>query len=125
MTPDRIFFAGGAVLALVAVGAGAFAAHGLKARLTPDLLATFELAARYQMYHALALMLCAFAWTRWPGPAVTLAAALFLAGIVLFCGSLYLLSLTGIRWLGAVTPLGGAAWLVAWAALAWSAMSRA
>jgi uncharacterized membrane protein YgdD (TMEM256/DUF423 family) len=121
MAPERIFFAGGAVLALLAVAAGAFAAHGLKARLGPDLLATFELAARYQMYHALALALCAFAWTRWPGPAVALAALLFFVGILLFSGSLYLLSLTGVRWLGAVTPLGGTAWLIGWGALAWAA----
>ena len=122
MAPERIFFAGGSVLALIAVAAGAFAAHGLKARIGADALATFELAARYQMYHALALALCAFAWSRWPGPAVALAALLFFVGIVLFCGSLYVLSLTGARWLGAVTPLGGTAWLIGWAALAWAAV---
>lgn len=121
MAPERFFFASGAVLALVAVAAGAFAAHGLKARLGADMLATFELAARYQMYHAIAIALCAFAWTRWPGPAVALAALLFFVGIVLFCGSLYVLSLTGVRWLGAVTPFGGTAWLLGWAALAWAA----
>lgn len=119
---ERLFFASGAVLALVSVAAGAFAAHGLKARLSPEMLATFELAARYQMYHALALMLCAFAWVRWPGPAVAVAAALFVAGIALFSGSLYVLSLSGVRWLGAVTPLGGTAWLIAWAVLAWAAI---
>jgi uncharacterized membrane protein YgdD (TMEM256/DUF423 family) len=122
MTPERFFFAAGAVLALVSVAAGAFAAHGLKARLTPDMLGTFELAARYQMYHAIALVLCAVAWARWPGPAVALAGALFILGILLFSGSLYLLSLTGVRWLGVVTPLGGTAWLIAWAALAWAAL---
>jgi uncharacterized membrane protein YgdD (TMEM256/DUF423 family) len=121
MTPDRIFFGSGALLALISVAAGAFAAHGLKARLTPDMLGVFELAARYQMYHAVALMLCAFAWTRWPGPAVALAAGLFVLGTLLFCGSLYVLSLSGIRWLGAVTPFGGVAWLVGWAALVWAA----
>jgi uncharacterized membrane protein YgdD (TMEM256/DUF423 family) len=122
LNPERIFFAAGAILALLSVAAGAFAAHGLKSRLSPDMLATFELAARYQMYHALALIACAWAWTRWPGPAVMLAGTLFCAGIVLFSGSLYLLSLTGVRWLGAVTPLGGTAWLVGWAALAWAAL---
>jgi len=121
MAPDRVFFASGAVLALLAVAAGAFAAHGLKARFGTDMLATFELAARYQMYHAVALALCAFAWTRWPGPAVAIAALLFFVGIVLFCGSLYVLSLTGVKWLGAVTPLGGTAWLIGWGALAWAA----
>jgi uncharacterized membrane protein YgdD (TMEM256/DUF423 family) len=119
---ERLFFASGAILALVSVAAGAFAAHGLKSRLSPEMMATFELAARYQMYHALALIACALAWERWPGTAVALAGALFVAGILLFSGSLYLLSLTGTRWLGAVTPLGGTAWLVAWAALAWAAV---
>ncbi len=122
MAPERIFFAAGSILALIAVAAGAFAAHGLKARIGADALATFELAARYQMYHAIALTLCAFAWTRWPGPAVGLAALLFFVGILLFCGSLYVLSLAGVRWLGAVTPLGGTAWLIGWVALAWAAI---
>lgn len=122
MTTDRLFFASGALLALVSVAAGAFAAHGLKARLTAEMLGIFELAARYQLYHAIAVILCAVAWVRWPGPAVVLAGALFMVGIVLFSGSLYVLSLTGIRWLGAVTPFGGTAWLIAWAALAWAAI---
>jgi uncharacterized membrane protein YgdD (TMEM256/DUF423 family) len=122
MNPERLFFATGAVLALLSVAAGAFAAHGLKSRLGPEMLATFELAARYQMYHALALVLCGVAWARWPGPAVVLAGVLFIAGILLFSGSLYGLSLGGPRWLGPVTPLGGTAWLVGWAALAWAAI---
>ena len=119
---DRWLFAAGAIFALLSVAAGAFGAHGLKARVTPDMLAIFELAARYQMYHAIALALCAFAWTRWPGPAVVVAAVLFVVGILLFCGSLYLLSLGGPRWFGAITPLGGTAWIVGWAALAWAAL---
>jgi uncharacterized membrane protein YgdD (TMEM256/DUF423 family) len=86
------------------------------------MMGTFELAARYQMYHAMALIFCAFAWTRWPGPAVALAGGLFFVGILLFSGSLYVLSLTGIRWLGAVTPFGGTAWLAGWASLAWAAL---
>ena len=122
MNLERLFFASGALLALLSVAAGAFAAHGLKSRLSPEMLATFELAARYQMYHAFALMLCAFAWVRWPGSAVAVAGTLFFAGIVLFSGSLSVLSLSGVRWLGAVTPLGGTAWLIAWAALAWAAI---
>ncbi len=119
---DRWLFAAGAIFALLSVAAGAFGAHGLKARVTPDMLAIFELAARYQMYHAIALALCAFAWTRWPGPAVAVAAGLFAVGILLFSGSLYLLSLGGPRWFGAITPLGGTAWIVGWAALAWAAL---
>ena len=119
---ERWMFAAGAIFALLSVGAGAFGAHGLKARISPEMLATFELAARYQMYHAIGLALCAFAWTRWPGPAVAVAALLFVAGILLFCGSLYVMSLGGPRWLGAITPFGGTAWIVGWAALAWAAL---
>ncbi len=118
---DRIFFAMGAASALIAVAAGAFGAHGLEGRLTVDRLATFETAARYQMYHALALMAVAWASTRWPGALTTNAGWLFVAGTVLFSGSLYVLSLTGIRWLGAITPLGGVAFLAGWACLVWAA----
>lgn len=118
---DRAFFALGAVSSLVAVALGAFAAHGLKARLAPDLLAVFETGVRYQMFHALALLAAAWACTRWPGGAVTAAGWLFVAGIVLFSGSLYAIALGAPRWLGAVTPLGGLAFLAGWACLAWGA----
>jgi len=118
---DRLFHAMGAVSALVAVAAGAFGAHGLKARLSPEMLAVFETGARYQMYHALALLAAAWAVARWPGAAAEWAGWLFLAGTVLFSGSLYALAFTGVRWLGAVTPLGGVAFLAGWAALAWAA----
>ena len=114
---DRLFFGLGAGSALLAVGAGAFGAHGLRARLSPELLAVFETAARYQMYHALALLAVAWAVTRWPGALPQWAGWLFLAGTVLFSGSLYLLALTGIRWLGAITPLGGVAFLAGWLCL--------
>ena len=117
---DRTFALLGALLAFLAVGAGAFGAHALRGRLTPDLLDVFETAARYQMYHALALLAVAWVGDRWPGAASQAAGWLFVAGIVLFCGSLYLLSLTGVRWLGAVTPLGGLAFLADWLALAWA-----
>jgi uncharacterized membrane protein YgdD (TMEM256/DUF423 family) len=118
---DRVFFGLGSILALLAVGAGAFGAHALRSRLSPDMLTTFEVGARYHMYHALGLLAVAWAATRWPGGAVTAAGWLFLVGIVLFSGSLYLLSLTGQRWLGAITPLGGAAFLVGWFLLLWTA----
>jgi uncharacterized membrane protein YgdD (TMEM256/DUF423 family) len=85
------------------------------------MLTTFEVGARYHMYHALGLLAVAWAATRWPGSAVTAAGWLFLVGIVLFSGSLYLLSFTGQRWLGAITPLGGAAFLVGWFLLLWTA----
>jgi uncharacterized membrane protein YgdD (TMEM256/DUF423 family) len=118
---DKTFFAIGALSALVAVAAGAFGAHGLADRLPAERLVTFETAARYQMYHALALLAVAGAATRWPGSPVTAAGWLFLAGTVLVSGSLYVLSLTGIRWLGAITPLGGVAFIAGWACLAWAA----
>jgi uncharacterized membrane protein YgdD (TMEM256/DUF423 family) len=115
---DRIFFGLGALSALLSVAAGAFGAHALRARLTPEHLAVFETAARYQMYHALGLLAVAWAWTRWPGGLPLWAGWLFVAGTVLFSGSLYILALTGIRWWGAVTPLGGAAFLAGWLCLA-------
>ncbi len=115
---DRAFALAGSLSALVAVAAGAFGAHALRARLSPEMLAVFETGARYHMYHALALIIVAWAATRWPGPAVRLAGWLFLAGTLLFSGSLYLLALTGARALGAVTPLGGICFLGGWVALA-------
>ncbi|HEV2131197.1 MAG TPA: DUF423 domain-containing protein [Longimicrobiaceae bacterium] len=117
----RLFWVLGCTFALLAVAAGAFAAHALRARLAPDLLAIFETGVRYQMYHALGLLAVAWAVAHWPGSAATVAGWLFVAGIVVFSGSLYLLSLSGIRWLGAITPLGGVAFLLGWLFLAWAA----
>ena len=108
----------GAVAGLIAVGFGAFGAHGLRGRLTPDMLAVFETGVRYHMYHALALLLTAALMPRVPGKAIVAAGWLFVAGIVLFSGSLYLLAVTGVTILGAVTPFGGVAFLAGWAALA-------
>ena len=88
-----------------------------------EMLGVFEIGVRYQMYHALALLACAWAATRWPGGAVTSAGWLFVAGTVVFSGSLYALALSGQRWLGAVTPLGGLAFLGGWLALAWGVWS--
>jgi len=118
---DRLFFALGAGSALIGVAAGAFGAHALKERLPADLLVIFETGARYQMYHALGLLAVAWATTRWPGPQTTAAGWLFIAGTLLFSGSLYILSLTGVRWLGAITPLGGVAFIAGWACLLWAA----
>ncbi len=119
---SRAFVVLGALSGLVGVGLGAFAAHGLRGRLSPDLLEIFETGTRYQMYHALGLLAVAWAATRWPGGLVTAAGWLFVAGTVVFSGSLYLLGLTGQRWLGAVTPLGGLALLLGWLALAGAAL---
>jgi uncharacterized membrane protein YgdD (TMEM256/DUF423 family) len=111
----RTFWILGCLLALAAVAAGAFGAHGLRARVTPEMLAVFETGARYHMYHALALLAVALAARVRPLRGWTAAGWLFVAGIAIFSGSLYLLALTGTRWLGAVTPLGGAAFLAGWA----------
>jgi uncharacterized membrane protein YgdD (TMEM256/DUF423 family) len=121
VTVDRLFFGLGAVSAFLAVAAGAFGAHALRARLSPELLAAFETGARYQMYHALGLIAAARAAARWPGAFPRWAGWLFLAGTVLFSGSLYALALAGLPWLGAITPLGGVAFLVGWICLALAA----
>jgi uncharacterized membrane protein YgdD (TMEM256/DUF423 family) len=118
---ERIFFTLGSLSGLIAVAAGAFGAHSLRDRLSADLLATFETGARYQMYHALALLLAAWATTRWPGPLTSVAGWLFVAGTLIFSGSLYALSLSGLRWLGAITPLGGVAFIGGWLCLALAA----
>jgi uncharacterized membrane protein YgdD (TMEM256/DUF423 family) len=118
---DRVFFAVGAVLGAIGVAAGAFGAHGLRSRVAPEMLAVFETGVRYHLVHALALLATAWAAARWPGAAVTAAGWLFLAGILVFSGSLYLLVLTGIRALGAVTPVGGVALIAGWVMLAWAA----
>jgi uncharacterized membrane protein YgdD (TMEM256/DUF423 family) len=120
---DRVFLGIGAISAGLAVALGAFAAHGLRARLSPEALQTFETGARYHMYHALALLAVAWAVTRWPGTAVSVAGWLFIAGTLLFSGSLYLLAITGARMLGAITPVGGFAFILGWLALAWAAWS--
>jgi uncharacterized membrane protein YgdD (TMEM256/DUF423 family) len=109
----------------LAVALGAFAAHGLKSMLGPDLLATFQTGVQYHMYHALAMLAVAILVAQFPAQAgLRIAAYLFLAGILIFSGSLYVLALTGMRWLGAITPIGGVAFLAGWATLAWT-MARA
>jgi uncharacterized membrane protein YgdD (TMEM256/DUF423 family) len=111
-----------AVAGLVGVALGAFGAHGLRSRLSPDMLQVFETGVRYQLYHALALLAVAALADRFSGSVVTAAGWLFAAGIVLFSGSLYLLALTGITTLGAITPIGGMALLAGWALLAYAAL---
>lgn len=122
---DRVFFALGSLSGLIGVAAGAFGAHGLRARLTPEMLEVWETAARYQMYHALALLAVGWAVTRWPGTPTSAAGWLFVAGTLVFSGSLYLMSLSGLRWLGAITPIGGVAFLAGWACLIWAALRGA
>jgi uncharacterized membrane protein YgdD (TMEM256/DUF423 family) len=111
-----------AVLGGLAVAIGAFGAHGLQGRVAPELLAVFETGARYHMYHALALVGVALAAGRYPESSLVFAAGvLFVVGIVLFSGSLYAMTLTGARALGAITPLGGVAFLAGWLSLAMAA----
>ena len=117
---DRFFFTAGAIMAFLAVALGAFGAHALKHRLTPDMLDIFEVGVRYHMYHALGLLAVAWATSRWPESNVSAAGWAFIVGIIIFSGSLYILSMTGMRWFGAVTPLGGLAFLIGWAILVWS-----
>ena len=119
----RLFFGLGCVFGALAVALGAFAAHGLRNTLSAPDLATFETGVRYQMYHSLALLAAAWAVERWGGTAVTAAGWAFVVGIVIFSGSLYLLVLTGPRWLGAITPIGGVAMIVGWALLALTALT--
>ncbi len=121
---DRLFVALGSLAAFLAVALGAFAAHGLKAHLSAVQLATFELGVRYQMDHALALLAAGFAYARWPRPAAAASGCLFVIGIALFSGSLYALALADVRWIGAVTPVGGTAFLLGWLCLAWAACKR-
>jgi uncharacterized membrane protein YgdD (TMEM256/DUF423 family) len=117
----------GAALALLAVLSGAFAAHGLKTMLDTHQLALFETAARYQMYHALALLVVGILASiqQFSRPLLKLAAFAFILGIFLFCGSLYVLALSGITWLGAITPLGGTAFLAGWLAMMIAALKPA
>jgi len=109
----------GSILAGLAVATGAFGAHGLQKLVTPERLETWDKAVRYQMYHALALLLLAWAITHWPEQVKLFSAGgwLFLTGVVLFSGSLYLLVLSEIKILGAITPLGGVAFVAGWLCL--------
>jgi uncharacterized membrane protein YgdD (TMEM256/DUF423 family) len=117
---DRFFFLSGAIAAFIGVALGAFGAHSLRTKLTPEMLNIFEVGVRYQMYHALGLIAVAWATTRWPEINLNAAGWAFIVGIVIFSGSLYLLSITDTRWLGAITPIGGLAFLFGWAILIWS-----
>lgn len=119
---QRLFFALGSGFALIAVITGAFAAHTLKSKLSPDMFQVFEVAVRYQMYHALGLIAVAWATSQWSSQLITASGWLFVAGIVIFSGSLYILSLTGVRWLGAITPIGGVAFIIGWGCLLWAAI---
>ncbi len=112
----------GSVLAGLSVVVGAFGAHGLRERLTPEMLQIYEIGARYQMYHALALLAVGLIQIKIDHPMLNVAGWCFVVGIVIFSGSLYALSITGQRWLGMITPIGGLVFILGWAALAYSAL---
>jgi uncharacterized membrane protein YgdD (TMEM256/DUF423 family) len=117
----KTFLILGALSALLAVGFGAFGAHALRAyfEAQPDLADNYQTAVQYHFIHALALVFVGLALQSWQAPSLSFAGYAFLAGLFLFSGSLYVLSLTGARWLGAITPLGGVAFILGWALLAW------
>lgn len=121
---DRFFLTAAGLFAFLAVGAGAFGAHALKDRIPPERMQTFEIGVRYTLYHAFGLF--AVVWFRTAGPdqlSETVAGTAFIAGVVLFGGSLVALSLTGERRWGAVTPIGGVCFLIGWAALIAAALT--
>jgi uncharacterized membrane protein YgdD (TMEM256/DUF423 family) len=120
---DRTFLLVGALAGFLGVALGAFGAHGLRARLGPEMLAVFETGVRYQMYHAIAILIVALAAARLDGWLIRNAGWSFALGIVLFSGSLYVLALSRITIFGAVTPIGGVAFLAGWACLVAAALA--
>ena len=119
---DKWFFVFAGLSGAMSVALGAFGAHALEARLSPDALSTFETGVRYQFFHTLALAAVVVAIGRWPASSLPVIAGwLFVAGIVVFSGSLYVLVMTGTRWLGAITPIGGVAFIAGWLLLALAA----
>lgn len=120
---EKTFLLLASVLGGLSVALGAFGAHALENRLSADLLSTYEVGVRYHVYHALALLGVVAVLSRWPNAGAAVAAGwLFVVGILIFSGSLYLLAFTGVRWLGAITPIGGVAFIAGWACLAWVAL---
>ncbi|GET22369.1 DUF423 domain-containing protein [Prolixibacter denitrificans] len=104
----------GAVLMALAVILGAFGAHALKSRLATDMMQVYHTGVQYQFYHALGILIIGVLYLHYPSGTLSWSAILMTIGIALFSGSLYLLAVTGIKWLGAITPLGGTSFIVAW-----------
>jgi len=120
MNYARLWLGLGAVYGFLGVALGAFGAHALRQRLSPEMLRAWHVGVEYQFYHALALLALGLLVLLRPAPGQTLAGISFGLGILMFSGSLYALSLSGIRVLGAITPIGGLLFLLGWAGLAWS-----
>lgn len=119
----KLFLSVGSLLALIAVIIGAFGAHGLKARLSSEMLAIYQTGVQYHFYHALGILLVGLACFHLPDSIALRASGwLMAAGILLFSGSLYALALSGEKWLGALAPVGGTAFILGWAALAWAVL---
>jgi uncharacterized membrane protein YgdD (TMEM256/DUF423 family) len=121
---QKLFFSLGCFSAAIGVAAGAFGAHGLKSILSPDMLAVYETAVRYQMYHAFGLITAGWAASQSSNSKVRVAGWCFVVGTILFSGSLYALTLSGILWLGAITPLGGMAFIAGWLLLGFAILRR-
>ena len=121
---DRTFLLIGALAAFLGVAFGAFGAHALRARLSPENLEVFGTGVRYQMYHAFAVLVVALALARLDGWILRSAGWLFTIGILVFSGSLYAVALTGVRTFGAITPIGGVAFLAGWGLMVWAALAR-
>jgi uncharacterized membrane protein YgdD (TMEM256/DUF423 family) len=120
---EKTFLALASLLAALAVALGAFGAHALESRMSAELLSTYEIGVRYHFYHALALLGVVAVISRWPESSLAVWAGwLFVVGILIFSGSLYILAFTGIRWLGAITPIGGVAFIGGWICLALAAL---
>lgn len=123
MAGARLFLSAGSLLALAAVAIGAFGAHGMKARLSAEMLAVYQTGVQYHFYHALGIVLVGMAFFHLPdSPVLRASGWLLIAGIFFFSGSLYALALTGEKWLGAIAPIGGTAFILGWATFAWAAL---
>ena len=119
---DRTFFLIASLFGGLSVALGAFGAHALRDRIEASLLANYQTGVSYMFYHALALFAVAWAISRWPSSSLPVWAGwLFVAGIAVFSGSLFVMAFTGLRWLGAITPIGGVAFIAGWLLLAWTA----
>lgn len=122
----KIFLVIAALSGFLAVALGAFGAHALKGKLSPDLMVVYQTAVQYQFYHTLALLAVAVLLLKFPQQlALTVSGSCFAVGLLLFSGSLYALAFSGIRWLGAITPLGGLAFMLGWLAMAWFGIKQA